>query len=306
MRIKIIILTLICSLLATAPASAQSKKELAAQNMQLSQRLSALENRMLTGDPAAERLMQRMDALEASQRSVTGEVERLRYERDTLQEEIRALAADIASMQTLAEDMRRHLKAVDVVASAPAPATVAGPRVYGGDPSGSSTYGGTVSGGTVYGGGVYSNGSSLPSPPTIIGAPTPAPTSQGNDITKLAQIGQDRMAEGDFTGSQTAFKQYLELNPSAADAGDVHFWLGESYFAKGGYADAADAYIASMRAAPNGSYAPEAMVKLAGTARLLGNTPMACQTLASFPAQYPGAAPDVREKARVEATRSGC
>jgi len=292
MRIQIIILTLLCSLISASPATAQSKKELAAQNMQLSQRLSALENRMLTGDPAAERLMQRMDALEASQRSLTGEVERLTYERDTLQQQVRALATDIAGLQTLADDMRRHLKAVDVVASTPAPTS---PRVYGGQPQAN-----TVTGGTVFGGGVYANGSSIPSPPT------PAPSTQGNDITKLAQIGQDRMAEGDFTGSQSAFKQYLELNPNAADTGDVQFWLGESYFAKGGYADAADAYIASMRAAPNGAYAPEAMVKLAGTARLLGNSTMACQTLASFPTQYPGATPDVREKARVEAARSGC
>jgi len=295
MRIRLLFLVLIGALVATAPAHAQSKKELAAQNMQLSQRLSALENRMLTGDPAAERLMQRMDALEASQRSLTGEVERLTYERNTLQEEVRALAADIAALQTLAEDMRVHLKAVDAVANAPAPVT--SPRVYGED---------TVPGGTVYGGGVYADGSSIPPPPTIIGAPEPAPVNPGNDITKLAQIGQDRMAEGDFTGSQSAFKQYLELNPGAADAGDVYFWLGESYFAKGGFADAADAYIASMRAAPNGTYAPEAMVRLAGTARALGNSTMACQTLASFPAQYPGAAPEVREKARVESARSGC
>ena len=85
---------------------------------------------MLTGDPAAERLMQRMDALEASQRALTGEVERLRYERDTLQEEVRALASGIASLETNSEDMRRHLEAVDAVAnSAPTPSA---PITYGG------------------------------------------------------------------------------------------------------------------------------------------------------------------------------
>ena len=59
-----------CLVLASTPAAAQSKKELAAQNAQLAQRLTALENRMLTGDPAAERLMQRMDSLESSQRAL--------------------------------------------------------------------------------------------------------------------------------------------------------------------------------------------------------------------------------------------
>lgn len=285
------------------PAQAQSKKELAAQNLQLSQRLTALENRMLTGDPAAERLMQRTDALEASQRSLTGEVERLRYERDTLQTEVKTLAGEIAALQTLAEDMKRHLKAVEIVASTPQPQSgmqidpSTGSRIYGGET-------GNVTGGGVYGGGVYSDGSSLPPPPVILNGPTAS--VETNDMTQLAQIGLEKLNQGDFSGSQSAFKQYLEHNPNAADRGDVHFWLGETYYAKGGFADAADAYIASMRAAPNGPFAPEAMVRLAGTARALGNSPMACQTLASFPAQYPGASPDVREKARVESTRSGC
>jgi tol-pal system protein YbgF len=294
MHIRFLLPLLLCFAIGATPALAQSKKELAAQNFALSQRLTALENRMLTGDPAAERLMQRMDALEASQRSMTGELERLRYERDTLQEEIRAMAADMATMQETAEEMRRHLKAVDIVAAAPA--TVPGIQT---NPDGSRIYGGGV-----LGGGSYDNGSSLPNPPTILNPPTS--TDSGNDVTKLAQLGQDRLAQGDFTGSQTAFRQYLDLNANAPDRGDVYFWLGETYFAKGGYADAADAYIDSMRTAPQGPFAPEAMVKLAGTARALGKNDVACQTLASFPTQYPSASPDVREKARVEYVRSGC
>jgi tol-pal system protein YbgF len=303
MRTRLFISLVLGSLIIGFPAQAQSKKELAAQNFQLSQRLTALENRMLTGDPAAERLMQRTDALEASQRSLTGEVERLRYERDTLQTEVKTLAGEIAALQTLAEEMKRHLKAVEMAASVPQSQIgqqfdpLTGAPIYGGAA-------GSVLGGGVYGGGVYSDGSSLPPPPVILNGPTAS--LETYDMTKLAQVGLEKLNQGDFSGSQSAFIQYLEYNPDAVDRGDVHFWLGETYYAKGGFADAADAYIASMRAAPNGPFAPEAMVRLAGTARALGNTPMACQTLASFPTQYPGATPDVREKARVESTRSGC
>jgi len=62
-----------------APAQAQSKKELEAQNVALAERLTRLESRLLTGDPAAERLMTRIDALEASQRALRGELERVAY-----------------------------------------------------------------------------------------------------------------------------------------------------------------------------------------------------------------------------------
>ena len=276
------------------PALAQSKKELAAQNQQLALRLTTLENRMLTGDPAAERLMQRMDALETSQRTLTGEVERLRFERDNLQEEVRALAAALASMQASTEDMRRHLEAVNIVAQSPRSSTRTlsqGEDVYGGGRMG----------------GMYSNGSSIPGPPTILqgGAPVPQ-TPAGNDISQLAEIGIEKMQEGDFADAQIAFKQYLEMNADAPDRGDIYYWLGETYYIKGGYADAADAYIASMRAAPKGDYAPEAMIRLASTAFALGQKEMACQTLASFPTQYPKAPEHVRRKAKLETQRSGC
>ena len=50
----------------------------------------------------------------------------------------------------------------------------------------------------------------------------------------------------------------------------------------------------------------EAMVKLAASLRELGNMAEACQTLSSFPKQYPGADASVQEKARVERSRTGC
>ena len=202
------------------------------------------------------------------------------------------LAAEVVSLQAAAEDMQRHLKAVDMVAAQDAQAPRSDtPKVYGG-------------GGY---GGVYSNGSVVPSPPTIVGQPKqPGTISLGQDLTMLAQIGHEKLNEGDFIGAQTAFKQYLELNPDAKDRGDINFWLGETYYVRGGFSDAADAYIASMRIAPSGPLAPNAMIGLAASARQLGQKEVACQTLASFPSQYPSAAPELREKAASEATRSGC
>ena len=70
MRAIIVGLTLLLTTSLISPASlAQSKKELAAQNAELVQRLERLEGRLLTGDPAAEALMSRMDAIETSNRN---------------------------------------------------------------------------------------------------------------------------------------------------------------------------------------------------------------------------------------------
>ena len=312
MRSLIAALLLSTTLLAS-PAMAQSKKELSAVDAQLAQRLSTLESRMLTGDPAAERLMQKMDALETSMRTLRGEVEQLRFERDSLIKQVQAMAGDTALDQDLINRMKIHLDAVDLVASEQRAAPVQS------NPYASRTYGG---GGTIihsdpapaFNTESYSSQpvagesgtlSQIPSAP-VFKEQTIGVQQDYNDVSELSKVGQTKLAEGDFSGAQTAFKQYLQFNPDAADAGEVNFWLGESYFVRGGYADAADAYITSMRKDPKGAKAPDAMVRLAATLGKLGNKSEACQTLATFPAQFPNASASTKEKARVEAARTGC
>lgn len=304
MRTLFAALLLSTSMLAT-PVWAQSKKELAAVDAQLAQRLSTLESRMLTGDPAAERLMQKMDALETSMRTLRGEVEQLRFERDSLLQQVQAMAGDTALDQELINRMKIHLDAVDLVASeqrspyAPRTYSGAGTVVEAAPTMDTDTFSSQP---VTPGSGQLSQ---IPSAP-VFKEQTIGVQENYNDVSQLSQLGQTKLAEGDFSGAQTAFKQYLQFNPDAADAGEVNFWLGESYYVRGGYADAADAYITSMRKNPKGPKAPDAMVRLAATLGKLGNKAEACQTLATFPAQFPNASASTKEKARVEAARTGC
>jgi tol-pal system protein YbgF len=283
------------SCLIAAPAQAQSKKDLAAQNIALAERLARLESRMLTGDPAAERLMARIDSLEASQRALRGELERLTFERDGLTGEVRKLRTELQIIQDMAGRMKTHLDAVDLIAqeqSRPVPRRV-GPVSQGPvtplDPLGTAPV--------------------FRQEPLVIGqgrAEATAPAMPSNDITELGQNGKRLLAEGDFAGAQTALKQYLQFNPDAPDAGEMNFYLGESYYVRQGFADAADAYITSMKLDPRGVKAPDAMVRLAGALRELGKPQDACTTLASLPTQYPDAPSAVTDKARLEAARAGC
>lgn len=300
---------LITTALIASPAQAQSKKELAAQNVQLSERIRVLESRMLTGDPAAERLLARMDGLEAAQRNLTGEIERLRYERDNLNNEVQALIGDVRAMQDLSNRMKIHLDAVELVAKEQQSLTA--PRVYGPAISGQPS---PVPSAPVFKEQelVFGNPNDFGDPDVIgsdngnLAGMASSSMAEGNDVSQLGQVGKTRLREGDFMGAQTALSQYLQFNPDAVDAGEMHFWLGESYFVRGGYADAADSYIAAMRKDPMGEKAPDSMVRLAAALRQLGKRNEACQTLASFPAQYPNANQSVKDRAQVEAARTGC
>jgi len=293
--IKHLILPLLASscLIAT-PVQAQSKKDLAAQNVALEQRLARLESRLLTGDPAAERLMTRIDALEASQRALRGELERVAYERDGLKGEVMQLRTELQIIQDMAGRMRVHLDAVDLIAQEQARPIE---RRLGPVTQGPVTELDPLGGAPVF-----------REQPLIIGEGSAAfpPSAPTNDVTELGETGKRLLAEGDFAGAQISLKQYLEFNPDAPDVGEMNFYLGESYYVRGGYADAADAYINSMKRDPRGVKAPDAMVRLAGALRELGKPQDACATLASLPSQYPNASSTVNDKARLEAARAGC
>ena len=289
----IFIALLATSCLIAVPAQAQSKKDLAAQNTALADRLARLESRMLTGDPAAERLIARIDTLETAQRALRGELERVAYERDGLKGEVTQLRTELQIIQDMAGRMRVHLDAVDLIAQEQTRPVVGrrGPVTLGPttplDPLGGAP--------------------TFRQQPLSIGGGQPAPQPiQTNDVTELGQTGKRLLSEGDFAGAQISLKQYLQFNPDAADVGEMNYYLGESYYVRGGYADAADAYITSMKRDPRGVKAPDAMVRLAGALRELGKPQDSCATLASLPRQYPNASPTVTNKAQLEAARSGC
>ena len=214
--------------------------------------------------------------------------------------------SDIREMQDLSTKFNIHLDAVELVAQQGGQVRSYAPRTYGG---GGETTPNTPATDPTY---IDPN-----QPPAIQGPPSvserPLLSDQGvaggqqvNDLSNLPQEGRQKLAQGDFSGAQNLFQQYLTLQPEADDVGEVSFWLGEAYFVKGAYADAADAYIQSMRTDRDGVKAPDAMIRLAASLRELGNKDQACQTLDSFLSQYPNASEAVRNKRTVELGRTGC
>ena len=279
--------TVLAAFLASAaPALAQSKAELAAQNAALAERVERLESRLLTGDPAAERLMGRIDTLERTLRTLRGEIEQITYDRDSKDERIDALEGDIRELQSLATRMKIHLDAVDLVASEQGtrPAPVVDDSYVSGPP--------TIS--------------AVPPAPGATVRDFQLPPGEANDATKLGEIGVQRLREGDYAGAESALKQYAEFNPDAADLGETYYWLGESFYVRGQHNAAADAYIQSLKTAEAGPKAPDAMIKLAAALRETGQRIEACNALAAFDGQFPDAPQAARDKAAREAARTGC
>lgn len=281
--------------LMAAPAHAQSRREMAQRLDAAEARIAEMEARFMAGDPVADRLLSRVDALERELGEVTGEVERLNFENRQLR-------------QSLEELTRR-------VARTPSTSVGDGASLEARDMSGGRTGRGSSSGPADLTGGYAASdpddpyGEAREAATRPLGASRAVPGAAQEPAISSDQVfgrARARLSEGDYAGAQEGFASFVETYPDDSLTGEAHYWLGETHFVNGDYADAADSYIASLRAAPQGAKAADAMVRLASSLGALGRTDDACETLSRFNRQFPNAGPEARSRASREALRAGC
>lgn len=287
------------------PSYAVSKKELAAKDLQLEERLLQLETRFLTGDPAAEQLIKRNYALEVTVRSLRGEVEQLMYELGQSNKKIDALYGDIdINLQRIIR-LEHQLEELNSAF----------------ENSENSFISGNAPLGTILGGDSFENTnnednsekldrntdetlSQIPSAP-VFKEKTIDVQAAYSDLLKLPEKGKVKLREGDYLGAQLDFEKYILERPDADDIAIVNYWLGESYFVRNGFQKAANAYIASLSRDPKGIKASSSMIKLATSFAKLNN-PESCKIFNAFETQYPNATELEKAKANKEAKKVGC
>lgn len=122
----------------------------------------------------------------------------------------------------------------------------------------------------------------------------------------LFQDGKARLLRFDYEGAERSFKTFLERYPSHSQAGEAQYWLGEVLYQQKSYNESGTAYSDMIRKFPTDVRAPDALVKLGRSLRLVGDTTRACAVLATLPTRYPEASPVTRNLADVERARSSC
>ena len=128
------------------------------------------------------------------------------------------------------------------------------------------------------------------SPPAAPGEPQRlAAVPSGVDAASLYSQGYGQLLQRDYAGAEASFRALVQRFPADPLAGKAQYWLGESYYARGAFKDAADAFLASYRTYGSGEKAPDSLLKLAMALAALGEKDAACSTFAEFGAKYPSA-----------------
>jgi tol-pal system protein YbgF len=267
------------------------------------------------GSTSAADLEIRMERLEAQMRDLTGRVEQVGNGLEVLKQRVEQINSDL--------DVR--LSQMDGgVAAGPAPGR---PGAAGSPPAAGSSSrfagepppaGGLMPPGTVVPPPSSSNGGLSPifntlSPPgsassrssAAAPASTEAPPS-GGSINEQFNHAFGLVKQADYDGAEVALKSFIQAHPNDPLAGNAQYWLGQTYFARNKFPEAATAFAEGYKRYPKGSKAPEDLLYLGMSLAKADQKKNACLALAQLDQAFPNAAAAIRERASTEKKRLAC
>ncbi len=123
---------------------------------------------------------------------------------------------------------------------------------------------------------------------------------------ELYALAYNYLLAGDYELAEQAFRQYSQTYPSASDAPDAQYWLGESLYQQKKYTDAAEVFLDAQKAHPDNGKAPEMMLKLGMSLAKLKNSDTACVTYKEVARRYPEMSANVKTKLAAEEKAASC
>ncbi len=115
-----------------------------------------------------------------------------------------------------------------------------------------------------------------------------------------------KLKAGQFAEAQTAFEAFLAAYPNDTLAGNAQYWLGETFYVRRQFREAATAFVVGYQKYPDGNKAPDNLLKLALSLKELGQTTEACQSLQQLKTSFPRLAPSIQRRADEEMSALKC
>lgn len=133
-----------------------------------------------------------------------------------------------------------------------------------------------------------------------------APVALNSDPKMAYQQAFNTLQRGEYDVAEASFTQFLDKYPSDGLAGNAQYWLGESYYVRGAYKQAAQSFLKGYTTYSASPKAPDSLLKLGMTLVRLGQTDAACSTLGELNRRFPDAPPAINQRAQLERQRAGC
>jgi len=260
---------------------------------------------------AAARIELRLSQFEAELRALTGQVEEATYRQSQLNERLDRLAADVDLRLQQLEQRAPGMAAASGQAGMAAPSATAG---AGQQPTGGGSTGfdsgpktlGTVAPQDIE---AVQSGSTQPAAAAAGGGEQTAALQYplaGGTPEEQYNAAFSLLSQANYVEAELALRTFVTQHPEHPLAGNAKYWLGETYYVRQDYQQAAITFAEGYQSYPDNAKAPDNLLKLGMSLASLGSTNDACGTYAELLRRYPNSAPTIQQRAKQERQRLAC
>lgn len=114
------------------------------------------------------------------------------------------------------------------------------------------------------------------------------------------------LQEAEWEQAEAALAAFVEEHPDDSLAGNAKYWLGETYYVRQDYIEAAQTFAEGYKDYPDSNKAPDNLLKLGMSLAALEQVEDACGTFEELEARYSDAASQILERSRAERERLDC
>ncbi len=136
-------------------------------------------------------------------------------------------------------------------------------------------------------------------PPSVGALPPGSATDQYNFAFGLIK-------QADYPAAEEALKAFIQQHPNDALAGNAQYWLGETYYQRERYAEAAGAFAEGYKRYSKAPKAADDLLKLGMSLARANQRQNACVALAQLDHDFPNPGSTIKERAVAEKKRLGC
>ena len=128
----------------------------------------------------------------------------------------------------------------------------------------------------------------------------------GGNPDEQYQAAFDLMRQTKYADAEKALSTFVDQYPTHPLAGNASYWLGETYYVRKDYKNAAQTFAATFKNYPDSGKAPDSLLKLGMSLAALGQTADSCKVFHELKTRYPKASDAVKQRAAKEQAKNGC
>ncbi len=267
---------------------------------------------------AAARTDQRLSQYEAQLRTLTGQVEEAVYRNNQINERLERLAAET---DLRLRQLEQGMIPPTAMQGAPTGQMAAGqmaPGAAGGDQAAFASQPqvfGTIrqSDLEAFRSQPVAPGTAIAQQDTTLAAVQPGSQEAAAGYTLVGATPEEQykyafglLSQANYGEAELALRGFVDQNPNDTLAGNAKYWLGETFYVRQDYQQAAITFAEAYQEYPNSGKAPDNLLKLGMSLSALGSKNDACGTFAELLKRYPQAAATVLQRAKQERQRLSC